>query len=326
MRLYDLRDHDIVFASWYFVRDRLLRSIKNVKARYQISKDARGSNYSQRILSLKDAHLGETCVIVGNGPSSRPEDFRLIQSSGIDSFGVNRILDSVEDLEWRPTYLSVMDPGFLISRGRTTNPEQYGEKIKRFGIESVFLTDDLRPYASAFPTTLDPIFFRVLHTYNYSEKLPCFSDNPALYVADLGNVTHFNIQLACFMGYKKIVLYGVDNTYTKYFGHDGTFHRKDKEEGNYLPGVALMESEKAQAACVPKYKFQGIRELYADLRKIDLGFGLCKEYADSNGIRILNATRGGSLDVFDRASLEDCLFESSLAKNYPGSDGAMLGD
>lgn len=38
-----------------------------------------------------------------------------------------------------------------------------------------------------------------------------------------------------------------------------------------------------------------------------VGYRKAKEYADSHGIKIINCTRGGMLDVYPRKSLESVL-------------------
>ena len=140
----------------------------------------------------------------------------------------------------------------------------------------------------------------------YSSELLPFSEDIALYVSDLGSVTHFAIQIAIYMGFSTLYLYGIDNTYKKYLGMDGCFHL---EEGgsSHISGISPVRDD-ISANRVPKTKCDAYRMGgFADMRKATLGYQACLNYATEHGVQILNATRGGKLEMFDRISLEDAL-------------------
>ena len=80
------------------------------------------------------------------------------------------------------------------------------------------------------------------------------------------------LQIAIYMGFKEIYLLGNDCSYS-------TDKQHFIESGHY----------DKQAETV------GERMIFA--------FKIAKKYADKNGIKIYNATRGGMLEVFDRVDL-----------------------
>lgn len=105
-----------------------------------------------------------------------------------------------------------------------------------------------------------------------------FSEDITQIVNTVGTVTVGCIQIAVYMGFKQIYLLGTDCNYVmgatnNYFGEQG---KKDMID-------------------------HSISEMLS-------GYQMCKDYADSHGIKIYNATRGGMLEVFERVDF-DSLFE-----------------
>ena len=126
-----------------------------------------------------------------------------------------------------------------------------------------------------------------------------FSSNAARYISDLGSVTHFSIQLAYYMGYSTIYLYGIDNTYVKYLDNDGTFKINNTVE-SHIEGMKKNVDDEKQDKAV-KTKFQAYKTGgYADKRKSDKGYLECKRFAEKHNIKIINLTHGGTLDIFER--------------------------
>lgn len=94
-----------------------------------------------------------------------------------------------------------------------------------------------------------------------------------------GTVTYACLQLAVYMGFTEIYLLGADSDIVK--GSKNNHFIEDEVEYNHeYCGMDLM---------IRAYEY-------------------AKEYADSHGIKIYNATRGGKLEVFERVDF-DSLFE-----------------
>ena len=123
------------------------------------------------------------------------------------------------------------------------------------------------------------------------DNKPLFSDNIAKYVVNSKTVVFTAIQFAVYMGMKEIYLMGVDHhfhtsinsqgeivvdpTAKDYFSDD---YNRDREN-LYIPNTDLST----------------------------LTYVAAKEYADTHGIEIYNATHGGKLEVFPRVDF-DSLF------------------
>ena len=54
--------------------------------------------------NLRDTKIGETVILIGNGPSLADTDLELIKKSGVDSVAMNRISLKFKDGGWRPTW------------------------------------------------------------------------------------------------------------------------------------------------------------------------------------------------------------------------------
>ena len=79
------------------------------------------------------------------------------------------------------------------------------------------------------------------------------------------------------MGFKEIYLLGVDCNYPK-------------GEKNHFVESGFVDKNAASNPI-----------------RMRVGYKKAKEYADANGIKIINCTRGGMLEVFPRMSLEEVL-------------------
>lgn len=255
----------------------------------------------KKILKFKNEYLGEKCIIVGNGPSVKMSDLDKIEESKIDSFGSNRIVDIFEETQWRPKYLCIMDPGFLIGTYHTTSPEAYIDRVKKYNIEYLFFTDRLKKYISR----IENIFYIKcpLCPWLY-ERNQSYSEHPEIYISDLGSVTQFIIQLATFMGYTKIYLYGIDNTFVKYISDDGKFKLNLNVE-NHLSGMSKSDLED-KIDILPRNGYEAYRMGgFSDLRKNNKGYNICSNYTKKNNIKIINLTRGGNLDIFERKDFNE---------------------
>ncbi len=108
----------------------------------------------------------------------------------------------------------------------------------------------------------------------YLSAPPPFSENIAQKVYGGGTVTYACIQIAVYLGFKEIYLLGVDCNYSL-GSKSNHFYDEDKPD--------LIER---------------------NMEQMISAFQAAKNYADSHGIKIYNATRGGNLEVFARVDFD----------------------
>jgi len=99
-------------------------------------------------------------------------------------------------------------------------------------------------------------------------------------------VTHAMIQLATYMGYKNIYLLGMDHSYALTYDHTGK----------------VIEDKSVQSHV---FKDENPKDVIANIEGMNKAYIASKEYANENEIKIINVTRGGKLEWFERAKLED---------------------
>ena len=122
-------------------------------------------------------------------------------------------------------------------------------------------------------------FFKVhCVTDDIFQEPPLFSEDVARVVYGGATVTYACIQIAVYMGFKEIYLLGVDCNYCKGSNSNYFFREQKADVMNHKEDRMVLSYESA------------------------------REYADSHGIKIYNATRGGMLEVFERVDF-DSLFQ-----------------
>lgn len=208
---------------------------------------------------LFERHRGQTCIIIGNGPSLRSVPNALLEK--LPTFGSNRIF-----LRFTPTYYFAVNP--LVVEQNKGDIRRLKSKA-RFVREGMGLTDCYE-----------------LH----SMGAPMFSFNPCAYIYEGFTVTFVAMQLAFFMGFKTILLVGVDHRYL----FDG-----GPNEQNVWQGDDPNHFD-------PNY-FKGHQWHNPDLERSEQAYTMAREVFDNNGVRCINLTEGTALDVFEKGSVAQWL-------------------
>lgn len=230
--------------------------------------------YRDKLRALKNTKKGQSCFIIGNGPSLRNEDLELLQKHGVDSFASNKIFKAFDSTTWRPTYYSVVDWKGI--------DEEDANKLK---IKYLFFSDYYwRKHHVTNPNSL--VFYgnrltdAKLSSFKYSRDI-----TRQIYMK--GSVTYTNFQLATYMGYSKIYLLGMDNSYAYVMESDGKTKKQAGIDNSHF------------------YKDDNPKQIYSEKEAMDNCFIAAKRYADKNNIIILNATRGGKLELFKRVNFDE---------------------
>lgn len=226
------------------------------------------------LLELKNKHLGERCFIVATGPSLLLSDLELLQKE--ITFGMNSIVKLYDEISWRPTYYGIQD--------HRVYEKLESEIHKWYGDKSGVFVSSLIADCFSIPQNFQQFPLDVVYHDNYLELdryFARFSDDAYALVYDGYSITYSLIQLAVYMGFKEIYLLGADCSYKRGAkNHVVESGNDDKnEEKNY--------------------------------DKMITGYLEAKKYADTHEIKIVNCTRGGMLEVFQRIPLETVLGKES---------------
>jgi len=200
-------------------------------------------------------HMGETGLIIGNGPSLNEIPLDFLKS--YPSFGSNRIY-----LKFEPDYYASVNP-LVVS--------QYCHEIDK--IKSVKFISETQ---GVHWMIQDCLSLR-------SNGMAIFSFWPDKWIYEGHTVTYVLMQLAYYMGFKRILLVGVDHRFT----YDGAPNEQRKMEGadpNHFD---------------PNY-FAGAQWNNPDLEMSAKAYRMAQVAYTNNNREIINITPGSALDIFPK--------------------------
>lgn len=230
----------------------------------------------RKLQEFKNIHAGERCFITCTGPSLTISDLELLNDE--ITFGVNSITKAYEISDWRPTYYVLVD---VFAFGKYL--EQTEIPGGKFCHKDAFFH-----YRSNPKTRSGKEHFCLVNYGNHTKSMMKTGKNKIskdidVCVYDCFTVTNMAIQIAMYMGFKKIYIIGADCNYTL-----GPIHFIEMPD----------DKKKIATGRLPNATRLSIT-----------GYEWVKKYADEMGVEIYNVTRGGMLEVFPRKNLEDVLEE-----------------
>lgn len=263
------------------VRRKMLFIKTKVKGLLRRSNLARTEN-DRLLAAYHNAHQGERCFLVGNGPSLSIADLNMIQ--GEISFSCNLIYKIFDLTSWRPNYHFLVDGLFA---------QNYDKEISEHINVPFFTMEITKGLMRTYP--IDTIYAYPVFKTHYRVR----GNMLDYYVPSNATVMSFMIEMAMYMGFAEIYLLGVDcsNTLAK-----GSHFIQD-----YRPESLRKQEENIGRKKVVGNAFTALEYgEYNRNRSVD-AYKKLSAYAQKNGVRIINCTRGGLLEVYTRAKLEDVL-------------------
>ncbi|MGO5069834.1 6-hydroxymethylpterin diphosphokinase MptE-like protein [Roseburia faecis] len=253
-------------------------AIKEIEVFNEIEDEAlKNEKFVEQIKGFHNIHEGESCFVIGNGPSLSGNDLEMIYKSNIKSFGCNSIYKAYNKTQWRPDYYVLVDV--------------YGIAMAMHDMQ--YISDNCKYLFSRSNGRLRYCVDKYRNIrlfksiFSESEEDFSFSEDCAEHLFTGHTVTYAMLQLAVYMGFKKIYLLGIDHQYATQFVDGG------EEKNNVKNYSSLLEADNAS--------------VFYRKDKTTLAYMSAKRYADAHGIKIYNATRGGKLEVFERVDF-DSLF------------------
>lgn len=222
-----------------------------------------------RIKAFENIHAGERCVIIGNGPSLHKTNLALLRDE--ITFGLNRIYLMFDELGFTTTYLAAVNK-FVV--------QQFAEDLR--GISSpLFTWAANREYLVGSPNA---VFLTEL-------RGPQFVTDLSRGAWAGGTVTFVAMQLAYYMGFSKVILVGVDHSFST------------RGPANKL----VTASEPDPNHFDPRYFGPGSKWQLPDLETSEIAYELARRRFVDSGREIVDATVDGALQIFPKSSLEAAL-------------------
>ena len=217
----------------------------------------------RRLAALKDSHKGERCFVVGNGPSLKNTDLSKLKNDFC--IGMNRIFLAADELGFCPDILVCVNDLVV---------EQSVEEFNNLQMPKFFA------WRARKWLTMDPW----MHFIYTSYTSPKFSKDVTGRVWEGATVTNVCLQLAYHMGFREVILIGVDHSFATQ-GKPNTTIQSQGDDPNHFSA---------------SYFGKGFRWQLPDLETSELGYRMARQAYEESGRKILDATIGGKLDIFEK--------------------------
>lgn len=258
------------------------RLVFALKARFQelphsliwnISSTARENR--SRLEKFRDVHKGERCVVVANGPSLKKTNLSLIANEY--TFGLNRIYLSFSNTIFRPTYYVTVNELIL---------EQFSDEIMNLNMPK-FLNWNRRSYYDVQNPKIHFIKSKMVFKdfFQYDITKPMVVGATVTFVA---------LQLAYYMGFREVILIGLDHNYVEKGPPSETETRTANQDQSHFH---------------PQYFPKGARWQLPDLLRSEVDFALARHAFEADGRKILDATIDGKCPVFEKADFSYLSFK-----------------
>jgi hypothetical protein len=250
----------------------LTRRLTDIPERLIWAYSAEARDARERMAQFRDRHRGERCVIIANGPSLQRTDMALLRSER--TFCMNRAYLMFEAWGFVPTYFTCMNPlvaeQFAGDISRLTLP-----KFINFSCRKSYLHSDSVHYFRAPPTLVER-----------------FQSDLTKPISTGGTVTYATLQLAFFMGFRDVVMVGLDHSFV--------------EKGT--PGkIEVRTSTVDQSHMHPNYFPQGVKWQLPDLVRAEHAYAVARDAFAVAGGQVIDATVEGHCHVFPKKSLAAAL-------------------
>lgn len=242
----------------------------------------------QKIRNLHNKYKGNRCFIIGNGPSLNNLDITKLNYEY--TFAVNGIFYKTDEMGFRPFFYVVEDQHVI-----RDNKARISEFVTREnGIK--FLPSRFRPLflnskGETFYLNMNRGFYDDLSSYY---ETPRFSVDVSSNIYCGQSVTIVNLQLAYYLGFETVYMIGMDFNYSL-------------PKSTIVDGHTYLSTEDDVNHFHPDYFGKGKKWHDPKLDNVLKCYKLCKLMYELDNRKIINATPGGNLNIFDRVAF-DTLF------------------
>jgi len=237
---------------------------------------------------FRNCHQGRRCFVIGNGPSLKEQDLAPLANE--ITFVANYFhLHPIISNSWQPKYYCLSDPAYFDGREPLASIRDIVTKItaapffvphyaKDFIAETKALPPD-RTYYVGFCGGLEDEWNT---PFDFTTVTP-----------GVQTVVQLGIMAAMFMGCSKIYLLGLDHNWLSHGGVPTNFYSKEEVKNQPQGNVGNWDYKSLMLAMTTIWRVYEMHE----------------RVARSQGVKIINVTHGGFLDVFERARYEDIIAE-----------------
>jgi hypothetical protein len=235
---------------------------------------------------FRNRHQGRRCFVIGNGPSLKEQD--LAPLAGEITFVVNYFhLHPIISDTWQPSYYCLSDPAYFDGREPIESIRDIAAKVPAAPFFVPHFARDFLETSKALPA--DRTYYVGLCSGLEDEwtAVPDFTR----VTPGVQTVVQLAIMAAMFMGCTPIYLLGLDHNWLSHGGVPINFYSKEEVKNQPQGNVGNWDYKSLMLAMTTIWR---VYEMH-------------QRIAARHGIKIMNATHGGFLDVFERASYEQLM-------------------
>lgn len=267
----------------------MIHPILSVQAHIQtfVLKNFKYTHYAMYLRKIHNSHLGESCFIIGHGPSLTADDLNVLWENKIDCFGVNRVFKIFPQTHWRPTYYVNTDA--VLIRDCLDDVDKIPAKEKFIPLQNHYYLD----------ANVKGVHYFFRNDIRENDQPEGFSLDCTNQINVVGTVTIASMQLAMHMGYRHIYLLGVDHSFDKIITEDGEVVVDPSVKNYFIEG----------------YDDDISNEVQHDIGYTTKQYLRIAKFAKDHDVEIINATRTTKLTAFRCCSFEEALKEINERKN-----------
>ncbi|MEL7090193.1 MAG: 6-hydroxymethylpterin diphosphokinase MptE-like protein [Pseudomonadota bacterium] len=257
---------------WHRERQRLARAVRTT-LHAVLDQPARPrpaprlAKPAARLARFHNAHAGERCILVCNGPSLNRMDLRPLRRHTV--IGLNKIYLGRDRFGFEPDYLVAVNDKVIAQ-----SAEAYA------GMASTkFFTDRATDIVPPAPDTFH------MRTHDVDAR---FSRDITRGVHEGWTVTHAALQIAYFMGFEEVIIIGMDHRF----------------QGDAVPNAPLYMAGADPNHFSPDY-FRGQTWDAPDLVQSEDSYRAARAAFEQDNRRIIDATVDGACTVFAKIPYAD---------------------
>ena len=224
------------------------------------------------ISDFENRHIGETCYIIGNGPSVKFADLERIKDR--ITMVANRFHRCYDQTSFRPTYTFLEDRLMVANHAYTIASSCESPLFIPVHLSRGMMNPNL-----------------VRYVLNPNPKFDKISNNMISGNYFGGSVLFGAIQAAMFMGCKRLIIYGLDHSFTvpKSLESDQRLVVSNNEQNHFIKN------------------YRASSEVWAkpQTEAIERGYYLASKFCKENGIEIINTSRKTKLKAFALGNFDD---------------------
>ena len=230
---------------------------------------------------FKNSHKGETCVIIGNGPSLRDVSDEFLYK--YPTFGTN-LIGMREN--FAPTYYTGLGYDHFNTMERA---KSVWDILDHPNLKAAFI-NRLLIHLYRHPKVWSLLAGNLYGLDNWVEsegRLSVrFATDPLNSIGTFATTTYAHIQIAVYMGFTTLLFVGLDHHYDVNDSKGQHFYTEGTQD-DYNP---------------PDYPWNASSEYE---HKADIAYEVAQEVADRLDVKLLNITPGTHCEVFDKGNIDD---------------------